>query len=227
MYKFIGLAMMGVFVMMIIPGNFDAVQGENNLMYGMATMVKNDSLGNEVFQQSVHNQLAIQGEAVILESVFKDTGSLNGVDDANGIGAICVTDATIAVADAATDALTAVTFDTANTLDTPGTSDVCEEDVAGATITSSVGDSSATLVVTIASDADNVANGAVITGIGICQIDTDSADTFYGSSGAGCAAGGVGTSGILFAAISVTSTTLNTGETVDITYKFDITSATT
>ena len=62
MYKFIGLAMLGVFAMMVIPGgNFNTLQSEN-VLYGMATIVKNDSQGNEVFQQSVHNQLTDAGE---------------------------------------------------------------------------------------------------------------------------------------------------------------------
>ena len=74
------------------------------------------------------------------------------------------------------------------------------------------------------SQTDNTANvneDDTIKSIGICQNfagnDNDFLDCETGNGG----------SGILFAVISVTSTTLAAGETVDITYKFDLVSAET
>lgn len=221
MYKFIGLAMMGVFVMMMIPGNFDAVQGDDKKIYGMATIVKNDSQGNEVFQQSVHNQITIEGELYLMEAVFSDTVTAEA--DVDSIGAICVTQEDPGVASVAGDAETAAAFDTGNTLDDR---DVCEEDPS-VVLTNTVLASTAVIgPLSFASGGDNVDDDDVISGIGICQLDSNSAALEFGDLGVGCAEGGSATSGILFALIEVTPTTLANGETVDITYTFDITSAT-
>ena len=208
MYKIIGLAMMGVFAMMIIPGNFDTTQSENTF-YGMATMVKNDSLGNEAFQQSVHNALTDQGENRILEMIFDD-----GVATINTnvtFGAICVS---LASYDNATsiEAATAASFDTADQLATNN----CVQVAAGAVNTSS----SIATITALQFDADggNVVNGDTIRSIAICQaINASDADF------ANCASGGGG-GGVVLAVVDVTATTLATGETVDITYTFDITS---
>lgn len=182
-------------------------------------MVKFDAEGNEVFQQSVHNQITIEGEDFINNQVFQD--GVASLSDAEGIGAICVTQEDPGVASVANDAETAAAFDTGNTLDDQ---DVCEEGTA--TITNTVGASTAVIgPLSFASGADNVDNGDVISGIGICQADVETGPAF-GDGGAGCAEGGTGASGILFALIEVTPTTLNASETVDITYTFDITSAT-
>ena len=222
MYKFIGLAMMGLFVMMIIPGNLDATQSNDNKIYGMATLVKNDSQGNEVFQQSVHNQITTQGELYLMEAVFADT--VTAETDADSIGAICVTQEDPGIGSTDNDLETAVLFDAGNSLDDQ---DVCEEDPT-VTLTNTVLASTAVIgPLSFASGGDNVDDGDTIAGIGICQVDSDSAALEFGDLGAGCAEGGLGTSGILFALIEVTPTTLANGETVDITYTFDITSTTT
>ena len=209
MYKFIGLAMMGVFVMMIIPGNFDAVQGENNLMYGMATMVKSDSLGNELFQQSIHNQLTDEGEEFILQAIFDDGTSI--VTDVAQIGTICVSDQTASNA-AANELLNSTAFDTANGF----TDSNCKQQSVGTVgITGSI----ATIgSLTFVAGGVNIANGETISSIGICQ-NEDGNDTDY----ANCQNGGPGV-GILLAVVNVTPTTLALGETVDITYTFSLVS---
>ena len=212
MYKFIGLAMMGVFVMMIIPGNFDAVQGENNLMYGMATMVKSDSLGNELFQQSIHNQLTDEGEEFILQAIFDDGTSI--VTDVAQIGTICVSDQTASNA-AANELLNSTAFDTANGF----TDSNCKQQSVGTVgITGSI----ATIgSLTFVAGGVNIANGETISSIGICQ-NEDGNDTDY----ANCQNGGPGV-GILLAVVNVTPTTLALGETVDITYTFSLVSTST
>ena len=204
MYKFIGLAMMGIFAMMIIPGNFNPVSGEQHF-YGAATIQKLDAAGNEVFTQTVHNQLTDTGEDFLLDQAFQDT--IANADNVQ-IGAICVTDAALPGTAPAREALTSADFDTSNTLDDQ---DVCEEDT-------SVGTSAGQAIIgplTFASGADNVDDGDIIDTIGICQ--NDATDDLAFASCAG--------EGILFAIIEVSNTTLNSGETVNITYTFDITSA--
>lgn len=193
--------MAGIFAMMVIPGNFDTAQGEHTF-YGALTVVKTDSMGNPVFSQTVHNQLVNTGEDFILDQVFQDGNTANA--DNVQIGAICVSDAaspTIAETE------TASSFDTANGLTTPN----CKEDTT-VTTTSSV----ATIgPLTFAAGNTNVPDGTTVTAIGICQNDVTDDNDFTD-----CA-----TEGILFAVVDVTNTQLNTGETVDITYTFDITSA--
>ena len=212
MYKFIGLAMMGVFAMMIIPGNFDAVQGENNLMYGMATMVKNDNLGDEVFQQSIHNQLTDEGEEFILQAIFDDGTSI--VTDITQIGTICVSDQTAASAPA-NELLNSTAFDSANGF----TDSNCKQQSVGTVgITGSI----ATIgSLTFVAGGTNIANGETISSIGICQNEGGDNNDY-----ANCATGGPST-GILLAVVDVTPTTLASGETVDITYTFSLVSTTT
>ena len=216
MYKLIGLAMFSVFAMMIIPSNLDASQSEQHLMYGMATIVKNDNQGNEVFQQSVHNQLTDQGETAILEAIFAD--GTTAPSDVTSFGAICVSDQTVANANSATEDDTAAFFDTNNGLNDT-TNLTCIDDTGNVGLSSSV----ATIgPITFTAGGTNVDDGDVITAIGICQKDTDNS----GDAGfIDCELGSAGT-GIMLATVGVTSTTLNAGETVDITYTFDISSGT-
>ena len=114
MYKFIGLAMIGVFAMMVIPGgNFDAAQSEQ-VLYGMATIVKNDNQGNEVFQQSIHNDLTDQGSTYILGAIFS-TG-VAAPADAEAFGAICVSYVAAVENNGSIEDDTAATFDSQNAL---------------------------------------------------------------------------------------------------------------
>lgn len=193
--------MMGIFAMMVIPDNFDSASGEPNF-YGAATIQKLDAMGNEVFAQTVHNQLTDAGEDFILDQTFQDT--VASVADNISIGAICVSQATMPDTP---ETHTAANFDTANTLDDQ---DVCEEDTTVTTASSvaTVGG------LTFASDADNVDNGDTIATIGICQNDVTDDLAFASCAG----------EGILFAIVDVSDTTLASSETVNITYTFDITS---
>ena len=215
MYKFLGLAMMGVFAMMVIPSGISADQ-DGSLFYGMATMVKNDSLGNEVFQQSVHNDLTDEGEAYILESVFSD--GVTAPADNVSMGAICISAASATEGDGSIEDDTAATFDSTNTLN-DGADLTCEDDQGNVGISSSV----ATIgPLTFAAGGDNMDDGDTINSLGICQKDTDNT----GDAGfVDCQLGSAGT-GELLSVVSVTATTLNTGETVDITYTFDLSSGT-
>ncbi len=215
MYKFIGLAMMGVFVMMIIPGNIDTNQSDN-MFYGMATIVKNDSLGNEVFQQSVHNDLTDEGEAFLLSAAFDDGNA--GPATTDGFGAICVSAAAAVEGDGSIENDTASTFDSTNTLNAGGNL-TCEEDVDLIDITAGV----ATIgPVTFASGDDNVATGDTINSLGICQMDEDATahegflDCETGSTGFGK----------MLAVVSTSATTLGQGETVAVTYTFNLSSGT-
>ena len=215
MYKFIGLAMMSVFAMMVIPGNIDTNQSDS-IFYGMATIVKNDSLGNEVFQQSIHNDLTDEGEAFLLSAAFDD--GTNGPLTTAGFGAICVSGESVTEEDGTLEGETASLFDTGNaaTLN-DGVNLTCEEDPDGVSISSSV----ATIgPVTFEAGGINIDDAETINSLGICQMDEDvpAHEGFLD-----CETGSLGL-GKLLAVVSVTATTLNTDETVDVTYTFSLAS---
>jgi hypothetical protein len=200
MYK-IGIALMAVFAVMVIPAQISADDGRPTY-YGMGTLVLKDAFGNPVFSQTIHNQVVNTGETFIIDQTFQDgTASLA---ENNSIGNICVTEAA-SFAASETEAVAA--FDSATTI---GTGLECKEDTA-------VDDSTqgTAVIGPLTFTTSNLdAAGEIITGIGICQ-----ATVANDSDQATCAAGG-----ILFAEVNTTDVTLNTGETVQITYTFDITS---
>ena len=188
-------------VMIILPAPAESTSSDI-VFYGAAEITKYDQSGNAVYTQIVHNQLVDTGEDFLLDQTFQDT--VTAADDVQ-IGSICIFQGTITVAEAET----AADFDGDNSL----TETNCKEDT---TVTTSSG----TAVIgplTFAAGGTNAADGDLIAAIGICQNDTTD-DTDF----ANCA-----TEGILFAIVDTTDVTLNTGETVQITYTFDITSAST
>ncbi len=108
---------MGVLAMMIIPGSFNTSNNEFTV-YGAATLVQNDSNGEEIFSQTVHNQVVDTGEEFLLDAIFQD-GATDVADNIQ-IGAICISDDATAVVEG----LTAATFDTNNSF----TEANCKED---------------------------------------------------------------------------------------------------
>ena len=202
MYKYLGLGLMSVFAMMVVPGNFDISQGELS-HYGAGTITLHDSEGSELFTQTIHNRLVDTGETFMLEATFQEaTAPADNVQ----IGSICISDAGTPTT---TEALTAGTFDTENLI----TESNCKEDT---TVALSAGVATINPA-TFTCGGTNCADGDTITAFAVCQNDaTDDLDFLD------CA-----TEGILFAIIDNTDTQLNAGETLDITYNFDISSSTT
>jgi len=202
MYKFIGFALMGVVAMMMIPGNFNALQGEQPaLFYGAGTATLLDSQGNEQFSQTIHNLLVDTGEDFLLDATFQD-GATDVADNVQ-IGSICISTGTIVVSETriATD------FDTANAL----TEANCKED----TLVGTTGSVATVNPATFTCGETNCTDNDIITGFAVCQNDvTDDLDFIN------CA-----TEGIMFAIIDLSpDITLALDETLDITYTFDVTS---
>ncbi len=208
MYKVIGFSLMSVFAMMIIPSNIDISQG--GLSHdGAGTITLRDGEGNELFTQTIHNRLVDTGETFMLQATFQDT---NAPADVIQIGSICISDAqnagvpgtpTIAEAETATD------FDGDNQM----TENNCKEDT---TVVISAG--LATInPPTFTCGGTNCSDGDVVVVFAVCQNDL-SDDLDFNN----CA-----TEGVLFALIDNSDTTLNTAETLDITYNFDISSSST
>jgi hypothetical protein len=188
--------------MIVFPAPLESTSTtDDSKFYGFAEIIKYDENGNVVYTQTVHNQLVDTGEEFLLDAVFQDGGT--DVADAVQIGSICVTDAaspTIAEGEAAAD------FDGDNGMVETN----CIEDT---TVTTSGG--TAVIGPLTFTAGTHTAVDDTITAIGICQNDVTD-DTPFNN----CAS-----EGILFAVVNTSDVTLATGETVDITYTFDITSA--
>ena len=200
-YKISAAVFFTIFVTMVIPIEFEEI-GFEQKFYGHATIVKLDENGNNVFTQQIHNRLVDTGETFLLEQTFQEGTTAS---DNTQIGSICVSDEAITVAETKT----AATFDSGNSI----TESNCKEDttVTLSSQTAQVGP------LTFQAGSVNVANGDTIRAIGICQNDSTDDGDFNN-----CA-----TEGILFSVIDTSDVTLNSGETVQITYTFDISSATT
>jgi len=206
MYNYIGMALMSVFVIMMIPAAQVDSGSDGPEFWGMGSLTLFDASGNEVFAQSIHNLVVDSGEDYIITQVFQE-GTVTEENNVN-ISTICVTlDSPFSPTDALV-ATGAGSFDGDDGLTTPN----CIVDT---TVSYTAGVGTVTIgPLTFASGGTNVANDAIITGIGICQGHTVSPFNQ-------CLTANVG-SGILFAAVTVSSTTLGAGETVQISYTFNI-----
>lgn len=197
---------MGIVAMMMIPGNLNALQGEQpTLFYGAGTATLLDSQGNEQFSQTIHNLLVDTGEDFLLDQTFED--GVTSADDIQ-VGAICISDFAVTVDELET----AADFDGDNGLDAVAAP--CKEDT-----TDVVTDSSIATVnpPTFTCGGTNCIDDDIITGFAVCQsvtaVDTDF--TLCGASGVGA----------MFAVIDLSpDITLANLETLDITYTFDVTS---
>ena len=195
---------MAIFAVMVIPAQGFSEDGRP-IYYGMGTIVLNDAFGNEVFSQTIHNRVVNTGETFIIDQTFQDGTA--SIAENNSIASICVSEA---VSFATAEADTAGAFDTATTI-TTGLE--CKEDT---TVDDTTQGTAVIGPLTFTTSNLDVV-GEIITGIGICQ-----ATVANDNDQATCAI-----NGILFATLDTTDVTLNTGETVQITYTFDITSSTT
>jgi hypothetical protein len=171
--------------------------------YGMLTLVKYDENRNEVFSQSVHNQLTDEGETFLLGASF-----FNGVEhlDNTQIGSICLREGAITVAETQTASL----FETGNTIATTALTNCIVDSTVDITTTQGL----AVIGPLTFDEPNHVDAGDTVNGIGICQ----------GNSGTTPFDGCDNASQILFAVIDTADVTLAATETVDITYTFNMTS---
>jgi len=198
-YKIGIVGLLSILAITIVPfsGETNSIDGK---FYGLLTLVQYDENRNEIFSQTVHNRLVNTGETFLLEASFTEG---TAPADNTQIGVICIAEGTISAADE-TDIATE--FDSDNTL----TGNNCQAD---GTVDITTTQGTAIIGPLTFAEPTHLAAADVVNGIGICQ-------TFVATSPfADCA-----TSGILFAVIDTADVTINAGETVDITYTFDITS---
>ena len=192
---------MSVFAIMVIPAATVDSGSVGPEFWGMGSMVLFDASGNEVFAQSVHNLVTDQGEEYLIDAVFQEGAT--AIAENISIASICVTDAASPVI---ADTHTAAQFEIDNAIDT-GLN--CIED----TVVGQAADGKAVIGPLTFGAANIDTAGDTITAIGICQA-ASADDTHFGCEGA--------VTGILFATVDIANTQLNAGETVQITYTFDI-----
>jgi len=199
MYKYIGMGLFGLFIMMVLPSGMDSLQ-EQGKFYGSAHLLVRDAAGNELLSQTVHNTLLDTGEVFIIDQAF--TGGAADVLDTNQISAICVTDVT-------TIGEGSVAADFSGVNNGLGGTNHCH-----VTTPNHVGDGSVTLFAIFTGGVD-VAIADTIRSIAICN------NNGAGGDYADC---DTPANGIALAAITTSAVQLGDTETVDITYTFDLTS---
>ncbi len=204
MLKLASFGLLGFLLVLMLPANVD--EQTPGFLYGAATIVAHDAYGNEIFSQTIHNQLFDQGEQFIINQAFTDIGV--DVSDIFQIGAICLSAETPPVSTDETD--TKDTFNTNNgRTGTLARNCVTDPSVTNATQIVTLGP----LTFTAGADATSVqwVGGDTVTNIGVC--DADGADANVRD----CTT-------TLFAVVDTSDVTLANTETVDVTYTFDISS---
>ena len=200
MYKYIGMGLFGLFIMMVLPSGMDNIN-EPGKFYGAAHLLVKDTAGNEVFSQTVHNRLLDTGENFINSQVFTDG---NAVADSAQMSAICVSDQNVV---AETD--TALSITTANTLTG---NNHCHPTAPVVNI-----DGTVVLGPEIFTGGDDISAGEIINSIAICSNNA-------GGNYTNC---NTAANPLAFAAIVTSAVQLGDTETVDITYTFDLSSPNT
>ena len=199
MFRFLGSSIIILAAVMMIPITGYNIQSDLPKMYGIATIVLKDSTGNVLFENVIHNQVVDTGTTYMLDQTFGDGGT--DVADANQVDTICVTDAA-APAGATDDTATAASFNTENTL----TSTNCKGSISFTTAATTAGSGTQNFAAVTHFPA-----GTVVGGIGVCGNGSNGAGPF-----ADCDT--TASQAPLLAVVDTTNVTVNTGESVDITY---------
>jgi len=209
MLKLASFGLLGFLLVLILPANVD--EQTPSFLYGAATIVAHDAYGNEIFSQTVHNQLFDEGEVLLINQTFTDLGGLAVVDNVQ-IGAICLSaDLTPSTTESDTNTLFNSDHDAAdNSTAGVGTNNcITDPDVTSSAQVVTLGP------LTFTAQDTNSGNWFAldtVTNIGICDAEVNDLDV------RGCATN-------LFAVVDTSDVTLADNETVDVTYTFDISSA--
>jgi len=203
MYGYIGVGLLGLFILMVLPIGVDNTQEEVKF-YGAAHLVVRDAAGNEVFQQIVHNRLLNAGESYIINQTFVGSGA--PLADNTQMSAICVTNLTLV-----NETDTASSYSNpANSL-TVGAGHHCHT-----TVPNIPNDGTVELGAETFTGGTDIGATETIRSIAICSDNAGGGDYDDCDQAASNA--------IAFAAIVTSAVQLGNGETVDITYTFDMSS---
>ena len=224
MLKYLGVAMLGLFAVMVFPMSSSSVTSDANalMVFGMGSMTVYDEEGQEQFAQTIHNRIVNQGEEYLLDQVFDVGATVEG--DSSSIGSICLS-ADASFTSNLVEGLTAASFDTNDGL----TTENCLNDPDQTVVVTTDNGLAQVGSITFGAGSDNWSGTAddevpadtTIYGIGICQTNSTVTTANWNS----CADGGdAAGSGILFAGFDITDVTLADNETVQVTYTFNVTS---
>jgi len=203
MIKLAAFGLLGLLVVLILPANAD--EQTPSLLHGTATLVAYDAIGNEIFAQTVHNQLFNEGEDFMIDQSFTNIGGVETADNVQ-IGAICLS---AAGTPSTTEGDSAAVWNTANVRAGDTVARNCVTDVLvtkGAQIVT-IGPETFTAGPDVI--ASNWVSGNTVTNIGVCAADSGDADIRDCQT-------------TLFAVVDTSNVVLANGETVDVTYTFDI-----
>ena len=205
MYKITSIGLLGLIAILVIPVGTQSMTNEGFNLYGQATMTYNDAFGNEMLTQTVHNQLFNEGEDFILEQTFKNGTTAITADNVS-IGAICLNAATPVTDETTTNTAFNSAHDAA---DGGSTETTCKTDgeVGFGSQIATIGP----LTFTATASSGNWFPTDTITSIGVCDATSGNTDV------RGCTT-------TLFALVNTSDVTLADGETVDITYTFNLAS---
>lgn len=70
MYKYFGIALLGIFATMLIPINAESSTGSS--FYGIAHVTTFDATGSPTSTQTVHNALIDLGEDYLVDQLFQE-----------------------------------------------------------------------------------------------------------------------------------------------------------
>lgn len=211
MYKYLALGIIAIAGILAIPVTVDSQ--DDSKLYGYATLVLRDAVGQAVFQQIIHNNIVDGGENYMLSQTFFN-GSGNFVNVAfDKIDALCVT---TEVGFSASETINATTFNDAN----PTAGFNCEQTEFTITNIDSVNLATTGVIQFNASGSVvNIISGETITGVGVCSDNGQAAENVQEAFVAGCStAAGSTNNAPLLAVFDTSDVTLTGTETVDITY---------
>jgi len=201
MYKYLGFGLLSLAVILMIPAQ-DIESISDTGMYGMAILTVRDSVDNILLTNTVHNIVVDTGTQQMLGCAFEDNLSTTCGTDTIQANGICLTNATgFAVANT----ITSSNFDDSG----GGGNNLLDE---------AAGNSCQTVTFTLTSQAitGNTVNFATVTHVPVGTTITGFATCDLGAGPDLCDVANP------LVSVIATSVTLNTGETVDITYVLNL-----
>jgi len=201
MMKLAAFGLLGFLLVLILPANAD--EQTPSFLYGAATLVAYDAHGNEIFAQTVHNQLFDEGEDFMIDQTFSVIGS--DVADAIQIGSICLSAAGTPTTDETDDN---VQFN-ADNLRTGTLALNCITDPLLSKTLQVVTIGPLTFTAGLDGVGVEWVGGDTVTNIGVCDAEIGDLNVRDCTTN-------------LFAVVDTSNVVLANGETVDVTYTFDI-----
>jgi len=205
MYKFIGIGLLSLLVMIVIPIS-SADQPDDLGTYGMITVTHKDQSGNIVSESQIHNELVDSGTKYILERIFRNPASHIAGGTVEGI---CLTNE---VGFAVDEGETFTTFNSGSTIDT-GSFNRCKGFQFFASSSNSVTSGTISFLA-----GTQFQSGTTITGIGICAINSST----QALDNIDCKTSSIGTAAVLLGVVNINDVTPVGGDQIDVTYTVNL-----